>query len=302
MKIALIGKFARIHDEEYIARSFEMIGHDVLRLESRLTLGVMWSSVTEFGPDLLLYGKFPNESAQGDNDACQKFIELVGGKGVKTAAWLFDLYFGYDREPLVGNRAYFKGGRVFSTDGGHAADWERLGISHECVRQGIYREECRLLDFDSPAGIAFVGSHNGGNMERVETLSQIRIHFGPLFSWYGKKDTNELRGMDLNRLYAKTKVIVGDSVYSDRYWSNRVVETLGRGGFLIHVEVPGIREAYPHLVTYRRGDMADLFNKISHYLNPANERERRKIVNLNYDWVKTRCTADMRCAELISKL
>lgn len=300
MKIAYIGKFWNLHDEEYIARSFEMIGHVVLRLELTNSLGYAWQQVMAFKPDLLLYGKFPPEGAAGNNDECMRFIDQIKAKGIKTAAWLFDLYFGYDREQLIKQRAYFFSDYVFSTDGGHDVHWRTKEIKHFCVRQGIYRDECTMLPFNNPKGIAFVGSKNGGNMERVEATEEVKTRYGDLFKWFGKKDTNEVRGMALNELYARTKVVIGDSVYSPYYWSNRVVETLGRGGFLIHVDVPGIKEAYPYLVTYTRGNLSGLFNKIEYYLN--HEAERREIVQENFEWVKTNCTADKRCAELISKI
>ena len=35
MRITIIGRFVRLHDEEYIARSFEMLGHDVQRITDK---------------------------------------------------------------------------------------------------------------------------------------------------------------------------------------------------------------------------------------------------------------------------
>jgi spore maturation protein CgeB len=124
-------------------------------------------------------------------------------------------------------------------------------------------------------------------------LAKIEADFN--LTWIGKNDANEMRGTALNYLYAKTKVVVGDSVISPNYWSNRVVETLGRGGFLIHKEVEGIKEEYPYLVTYT--DYGDLKAKITYYL--AHDDERMEIIKKNYEWVLNNYTCDKKCAELI---
>jgi spore maturation protein CgeB len=78
------------------------------------------------------------------------------------------------------------------------------------------------------------------------------------------------------------------------------VETLGRGGFLIHQEVDGLKEEYPHLVTYKRGDLNDLKEKIDYYIE--HEDERKALVVKNYEWVRDNYTMDKKCAELLSKL
>ena len=130
--------------------------------------------------------------------------------------------------------------------------------------------------------------------ERLEQLAKMYN-----FKWFGRKNTDELRGENLNEIYAKTKIVVGDSVYSPYYWSNRVVETLGRGGFLIHRDVPGIKEEYPDLVTYD-GTMEDLLKKIDYYL--SHEEERQEIIRKNFEHVRDHYTMDKKCEELITWL
>ncbi len=117
------------------------------------------------------------------------------------------------------------------------------------------------------------------------------------FKWFGRYSTNEIRGLPLNELYSQTKIVVGDSVYSPHYWSNRVVETLGRGGFLIHREVEGLKEVYPDLVTYD-GTYDDLMKKIDYYL--AHEDERREIIKKNFERVRDYYTMDKQCQKLLN--
>lgn len=222
-------------------------------------------------------------------------------KGIKTVCWVFDLYWGYSRENRLQDAPYFRAQYVFTTDGGHQALFKDIGINHQCVRQGIYAPDCQLAtSVTEPQGVAFVGSDNPANLERATALEYIQGRYKNIFTWVGREDTNEMRGPQLNALYAKTKVLIGDSVFSPSYWSNRVVETLGRGGFLIHQETPGLSTEYPHLITYPRGDLPQLKRLIDYYLE--HESERRTIVQRNFDWVRERYTMDRKCAELLSKL
>lgn len=271
MKIGLIGKFRKLHDEEYIAQSFESLGNDVIRIEH----GEQYTGDL----DLLIIGK------------CKDIP-----KGYKTVSWLFDLYYDYHREHLVKTAPYFKTEIVFTTDGGHSKRWKEDGINHICVRQGIFKDECFMgMLQQSEYDVVFVGSDNPIYPERTIIMRKLANRYK--FCWFGKRNTEEIRGRMLNQLYARSKIVVGDSYPSPHYWSNRVVETLGRGGFLIHRYVEGIKEEYPDLVTYDGTDK-DLYEKIDYFLSHDEEREviRRK----NFELVKNNYTMDKKCKEILN--
>lgn len=294
MRIAIVGKFNFMHDEEYIARSFEANGHDIIRVPQNMSIGEIHRKIVLSQPQLVIFTKWDYP------DVIKAAFER-GKKewGMKTVCWVFDLYWDYEREDRVRTAKYFKADYVFSTDGGHDEKWKEKGIKHQCVRQGIYDNECYLLDFDDPEGIAFVGSENPFFPERTEMMLEIAKAYRD-FHWYGRSNTNQVRGELLNRLYSRKKIIIGNSVYSPYYWSNRIVETLGRGGFLIHQEVEGLKEEYPYLVTYKKGSLDELKAKIDYYL--VHEKERQEIVETNFEWVSSRYTMSQKCEELISKL
>lgn len=292
MKIAFIGKFENMHDEEYIARSFEMNGVEVIRFGPNVQGMQLHEKIISTKPDILLFTKIifsPYLKAT-----------IKEGKkwGMKTVSWTFDLYWGYDREVLIKSSDFFKADYVFTTDGGHENEWKKAVINHLCIRQGIYSKECFMLPPREPQGIVFVGSNNPLFLERKEIMKKLRSDYED-FVWVGIHSGNQIRGSKLNELYAKKKIVVGDSVFSPNYWSNRVVETLGRGGFLIHRDVPGLKEEYPYLVTYD-GTYDDLKKKIDYYM--THEEERLDIVTKNFNWVKEHYTMDKKCAELLSKL
>lgn len=285
-KIAFIGKFGRLYDEEYIARSFEMLGCEVVRISQQMATHDIERILLKEKLDILLYCKWEQPVSLNET------IDTLKREGVRTVCWLFDLYFNYQRERYMKNNRFFRSDYVFTTDGGNDHRWKELGINHFCVRQGIYAPECFIEESNPVYDVIFVGSENPYHPERTALMKELGLKYN--FSWFGRRDTNEVRGTRLNSIFAETKVVVGDSVYSPNYWSNRVVETLGRGGFLIHKEVPGIKEEYPYLVTYD----TDLFEKIDYYL--AHEDERKEIVQKNFEFVRDNYTMEKQCQKLLN--
>lgn len=287
MKIIYIAKFHKMWDEEYIARGFESLGHVVARIDVQTRVKDMVRDIDVFKPDMVIFAKFAHPYAQTVIDFCKK-------NKIKTVCWVFDLYWNYARQDQL-NTPAFTADYVFTTDGGKR-DWDMYGINHHCVRQGIFERECVMLKAKKDIDVLFVGSHNPNNHDRTVMLDKIKNDYNLV--WVGKESEDEARGMKLNELYARAKVVVGDSVYAPHYWSNRVVETLGRGGFLIHVEVEGIKDEYPNLVTYKRGDYADLKSKIDYYL--SHDKERSDIIKKNFKLVKQNYTCTQKCKELLS--
>jgi hypothetical protein len=286
MKIAFIGKFKKLHDEEYLARSFESLGHEILRIDERNNSTFINDNIEVFNPGLVIWTKLMVPDPKKVREFTRKY---------KTAAWIFDLYWGYNREYRITSHPAFTADYVFTTDNGHNEEFAKVGINHRCVRQGIYTPECYMETPKPEYDVVFVGSDNILNSDRQKKLSFIEQNYN--LKWFGRLDTNEVRGKDLNTLYSKSKVVIGDSVYSPHYWSNRVVETLGRGGFLIHRDVPGLKGEYPHLVTYD-GTNDDLEEKIDYYL--SHETERLEIVKKNFEWVKDNYTSEKKCQELLN--
>lgn len=283
MRITFIANFGTSgYDEKHIAESFERLGHTVQRIHERGIAEQMIEAIDT--PDLVLWFKLNNPEAIKIVEACKKYV---------TVCWVFDLYIGYPREYRLQSPC-FKADYVFSGDGGHQREFEALGINHHIVRQGIFEDECFIKEGEQKLEVAFVGSDNPYYQERSKIMDKLSRKYK--FHWFGRANTNEVRGEKLNELFAISAIVVGDSVVSPHYWSNRVVETLGRGGFLIHREVEGIKEAYPDLVTYD-GSLEDLYQKIDYYL--INSDEREAIRERNFTLVKNNYTMQHKCAELL---
>jgi hypothetical protein len=175
MKIAYIGKFGRLHDEEYIARSFEVLGHSVQRMDERILTHQITGLIDQFLPDVILMAK-------GYMTEPQVILEHAKKLGILTVSWTFDLFWDYPREERIPKTPGFKCDIVITSDGGHQTRWENIGIKHFCVRQGIYDPECYLSP-GYPQGVVFVGSINPLYPYRQETMKMLKALFPFKMVW-----------------------------------------------------------------------------------------------------------------------
>ena len=123
----------------------------------------------------------------------------------------------------------------------------------------------------------------------------------------GDGDTGTIRGAELNQMYANAKIAIGDSLCLNfdypYYWSDRIYETTGRGGFIIHPEIKGLDEQFEYgkeIATFKFGDFEDLKNKIDYYLEHKDEREA--IRKAGHERTKNNHTYKHRWAEIIEEL
>jgi spore maturation protein CgeB len=110
------------------------------------------------------------------------------------------------------------------------------------------------------------------------------------------------RSQDMNDFYASATVTVGDSLCLKKehshYWSDRVPEATGRGGFLIMPKINKLEEYYPYCMPmYNWGDFEQLEKMISNYLTDHEERERIRLKAWNI--TKEKHTYVNRAEEII---
>ena len=294
-KISFVGEFTKLYNEEGIARSFEELGIEVQRFpEFDFQYDKAVQEIEEFKPDLILFAKLqiPNK---------ERFLSLMKGRGIPTASWTFDLYFGLRRESYLETDPIFRADFVFGPDGGHDKEFKEKGINYHLLRQGIYGGFCYkgIKEENYPYDIIFTGSVNKQWLYREEMAGFLSSNYN--FKWIGKKiGDKEIRGKGLNDLYASAKIIMGDSVYSSHYWSNRIYETLGRGGFIIHPQVEGLENdyiPYKHYIPYPFGNWDKLKEKIDYFL--PREKEREAIALAGMEHTKNNHTLVHRCRQLL---
>lgn len=298
MHILYLGVFERTYDTEvYIANSLESLGHTVVRCPMvQATIHEMREVLDKEKPDFILFSK--GWFKQNNED----MIQFFKNSGYLTVGWFFDLAWGTMREGHIYQHMAFRADIVCTTDGGHDKEFNRASINHYTLRQGIYEPEAYMATPEEAEDIVFVGTsvheHYFSWSHRGELLKWLAATYGEKFKWYGKDDG--IRNDKLNTLYASTKIVVGDSVYSPNYWSNRLYETIGRGGFLIFPEIPGLENEftpYKHFIPYKVGRWDELKEKIDYYL--AHPKERRAIQKAGFEHCKKHHTYAKRCERLI---
>ncbi len=291
MKIAFVGSFTNLWDEEGIARSFEKIGVEIIRFaEDKFEAREVLKVIAEEKPDLVLMAKLKTDNREF-------FIKEIKKMRIPTASWTFDLYFGHRREAKIDEDIIFKCDWVFGPDGGNAQRFKDKGINYHLLRQGIYDEYCYKGKYrkEFASDVAYVGGIQYGHREVMcKYLSKFSL------KRYGRLVTTHVRGHDLNDLYASTSLVVGDSLPSPRYWSNRLYETLGRGGFLLFTDIEGLNEEYEpykHFIPFKFYGFASLGEKIEHFLK--HQEERIKISETAMEYTREHHTLINRCKQFL---
>lgn len=327
MRIVYIGNYGPAHStENHYARSFEALGHEVVRMqepsdvaETKPFLHEVWDEVRS-APEtaLLLYtrtwGLLPAEDAE-------RLWRAVEELGCVTAAVHLDRWHGLGRVDELRSQAMFSVGHVFTADGDHHTEWEAAGINHHWLRPGVVADECYDAEPDPEWqgrwSVAFVGSApiGGGTYHtewphRGELVRQLRSWYGRRFVHVGNggqlannHDRPNLRGDDLNRLYASVAVTVGDSCLmtpDGRYASDRVYEAPGRGGFLIHPALGFLQDEIGDYPSWALGNWTELRERIEYWLvNPAEREAKRQEISAA---VRSRSTYTHRAAEMLDVL
>lgn len=281
MRIAYVGNFVPpFSTENDIKSALEHNGHTVIPCqEERIDWLTLPHEIDEC--DLFLWTRTPGLDTS--DPAVQKRA-LWSIRDVMPAVGAhLDLFWGLtarnDREQWVREVPYFQDtDLMFSTDGGHEDRWREAGVDHVWMPPAVARkhtETVGVVDRQWRAQVAFVGSWKDYHPEwthRKHLVEMTASHYRQRFrAWQG-----HVRGQDLANLYTTVPVLLGDSCMLDGfYFSDRIPETLGRGGFLIHPDTEGLRDLYPEgtLVTWPLGDFKELFYLIDYYLQHGEERD-----------------------------
>lgn len=303
MHVTYFGNFRPPHStENHVMQALEALGDEVdARQENDLEA---WGPVPD--SDLVLWTRtwdLPDFPQRTMLDAC-------AARGIPTVGFHLDRWWGLDRQHEITEHPFFSCSLVITADGGHDDEWKTAGVNHHWMPPAVSEFECRpgLADFDAYGNdVTFVGSWGGYHPEwphRAQLIAHLQEWFdedGRLGLW-PKPNQEAVRGAPLRDLYASTKVCVGDSCLVPpihHYWSDRIPETLGRGGFLLHPHVDGLDEYYTpgeHLVCWTLGDWDELRELIEYYV--SHDDERQKIADAGRDHVLAHHTYTERMRQL----
>lgn len=318
MNILYIGNFSQRHcTEVHLAATLEGLGHTVERWqENNLSPNWVINTPSEIWDkcDLLLYTRTWGAYVTLDH------LTQLRDRGIKTASYHLDLYVGLQREDGLDDDPFWRTDYVFTPDGNpkSAEVFKAKGINHHYIKPGVFKDECELYEHDLTEPtlgnkVIFVGGGSAtgdgpqyGHKEwpyRGQLLKFLKDTYGPHFSKYGWPEET-IRDERLNKLYANSDIVVGDSLSLNfdhpYYWSDRVYETIGRGGFIIHPFIEGMQEEFvdgEHLAFYEFNNWDQLKSKIDYYLEHSEEREaiRRK----GHEFVKNNATYHNRMQQML---
>lgn len=306
MKVAYVGNFEPAHStENHVRRALESLDVEVVPLQES---GREWADLKAdtTGADFMLWTRTAGFDPP-DMTAQQYAVDSLG---IPTVGYHLDRWWGLNREPDVHRSPFFTLDLVCTADGGHDKEWAKIGVNHKWFPPAVLAEEAVLgehRDFYR-ADIGFVGNllrygHPEWGPYRRKLARYLTLKYRRQFRVFPGDNQPAIRGKALQDLYASVKIVVGDSCLAggiEKYWSDRIPETCGRGAFLIHPEVVGLESEYPDLVTYPLGDFEALGHLIDHYL--VEDETRRELAKMNRAHVLDGQTYQHRMIRLLQEI
>jgi hypothetical protein len=326
MRVGYVGNFEPTHStENHLTLALRSHGHDVIPLQENHE--ATWTTLLDpepLGLDFVLWTRtwhlpeFPQSEA----------LSALDEHDVPTVAYHLDRWWGLDREHQVETEPYFGCDVVCTAEGGVPDLWAHAGVRHEWYPPGVLGS---LATVGRPnrrwfCDVAFVGSHRSYHVEwpwRARMTRWLRQTYRGRVRLFPQHPSQAVRGEPLADLYASTKVVVGDSclapypaldytgemipaaVPCSRYWSDRVPETLGRAGFLLHPWVEGIEDHFTdgeHLVLVEPESFESLSKAIDWWTDDAHRAERDRIRHAGRAHVLEHHTYEQRMAGIVELL
>ena len=284
-RIVFIGNFGVDYSSEsHYRKTFKAMGHQLISMqEGRVTGDQIVEQVTK--DTFMLFWVHTHGWV---TEGIEKVFEHCKKLNVPIVGYHLDLWMGLERQKDLDTDPYWDIDYFFTVDklmadylNGHLD--KPTGIF---MPAGVFEGECYDGTFreEFACDVAFVGSKNYHKEwpYRKLLIDFLEMEYGDRFRHVGggSKFITHLRGRDLNDFYASAKVVVGDTLcigyHYPFYLSDRLFETMGRGGFIIHPYIKGIREFLKegrHGFTYRFLDFSQLKSKIDYALSQDAERE-----------------------------
>lgn len=284
VKIAFLGNFRPPHSTENdLAWSYERLGHVVVRLQENEARA---DQVLKASRDSDLFHWVHTHG--WDRLRMPMVLQQLKRLGVPTISSHLDTWFGLRREEDVGRHPFWQTDYVFTADGG-AHNWLRsFGINHHYLPAGVVERDAHLGEVVDHYrhDVVFTGSrkYHPEWPYRSRLLDWLCETYGSGFAHYGHGGRPGVRGNDLNNLYTSAKIVVGDTLCLNfnhqEYWSDRIYETTGRGGFIIHPYIHGLETQFrdgEEAAFYTYGNFDQLRQLIDYYLSSSDEREQTRL-------------------------
>lgn len=312
MRIAALGNYSVDYStESHVTKSMELLGHEVVRIQEGETpaasvprlvegCGLFWHTQT--------YGLALSSGTLEERHHASESISIMG---IPRVFFHLDLFHSLPRVESIRDEPWTRYDYVFTADGGHQAEWEAMGVNHHWLPPGVFGPDCYIADVPIEREIVFVGSWRGGyhpeSKHRFELVKWLARNYRRHITFYPKQGQPAVRGDALNRLYASSKIAIGDSCMVPElraYASDRCVETPGRFCTLFHPHVDGIfpelLESGKHCVTWTAYNWGELKEKLDYYL--SHDAEREEIRRAGHEHVKKFHTYEHRVQTVLETI
>jgi hypothetical protein len=294
--------------EVHYQRSLESLGHRCQILqEDQVPTDVVLRQALD--SDALIW-VHTHGFRNGGRMSMDQVLQTLKGAGIPTIAFHLDLYVPIQRWQQYEGSPYFKTEYWFSVDKLMVDQLNERGETKaHFIPAGVLEDECYISDEPSVHAndVVFVGSrgYHPEHPWRWQLIDWLRATYGPRFTHVGGDgDTGALRGADLNRMYANSKVAVGDTLCVNFdypfYHSDRLWECAGRGGAQVFPRITGLDDWFKegeHLLYFNFGDFDDLRSKIDWMLE--HDEEREQIRRAGHEMVKASGTYKHRWQQIL---
>lgn len=312
MRVVFLGNFGVDYSSEnHHKRSLEALGHTVIALQEGKTdsFAVLRQAIAS---DMFVWVHTHGWMTPGEMDMVE-VLDVLKRANIPTVTYHLDLWFGLQRQKDLESDSFYRHIGHFFTVDKQMADWfnDNTDVKGHYLQAGVFADECRRLEGVNPnKDVIFVGS-KGYHPEwqyRPQLIDWLRATYLDRFTHVGGDgQTGTVRGDALNSMYAHSKVAVGDTLCINfdypYYWSDRVYETLGRGGFMIHPYIKGMEDHFEdkkHLVFYQYGDFDQLRELIDYYIE--HDQEREVIRRAGHEHVKNNHTYKHRWQSILDEV
>lgn len=302
-RIAFLGNFSvDFSSETHHKKSLEALGHEVIALqETQASSEEILSEALQ--SDMFVWVHTHGWQTPGIKKMNVVLFELKRRR-IPTVTYHLDLWLGLSRQRDLNTDPVYKDIQHFFTVDPDMANWfnKNTMVTGHYLPPGVYHEETVMAEPSIKPNykhdVIFVGSkrYHPEWPYRPRLITWLQANYKNRFAHFGGDSMNGVvRGERLNQLYADTKVVVGDSLVPNftkaGYWSDRIYETIGRGGFIIHPYVKGLENEFEdrkHVVFYNFNDFGGLKHLIDYYL--VHDEERERIRKQGFEHVKNHYT------------
>lgn len=281
MRIAFLGNFRVDYSSEtHHANTLDLLGHHTIRLQEGVARG---EDVLTHGMSADMVVVVHTHGWTTPGLPLHHVLQTLNRAGIPTVTYHLDLWFGLHRQRDIETDPFYRNIGWFFTVDKLMADWlsTNTPVKGRFLPAGVYEPECHITGKPSAYAndVVFVGSRNYHPewTWRPTLIDWLRSTYGERFTHIGPDgDTGTLRGDALNRMYANSKVAVGDTLCLGfnypSYVSDRYFEACGRGAFQIFPRITGT-DWVPDMPRFDFGDFDNLKAHIDHYLHADDERE-----------------------------